>query len=182
MAHGETRSDQPALERPRSWYRVQAIGTVGRATGAPADATAFLDPWQEAVLDMLPRWVDGIDGLDGFSHLLVLFYLDRATRRRASGAPRAAEDRPGAPPVGFFATRTPRRPNPIGIACPRLLRRDGNRLVVTGIDAWDGTPILDLKGYFPRDEGRPDATVPQWLDDLWERHDAERGAPPEAVG
>jgi tRNA (Thr-GGU) A37 N-methylase len=59
------------------------------------------------------------------------------------------------------------------------LRRDGNRLVVSGIDAWDGTPILDLKGYAPRDELRPEATVPEWLTDLWASHDAQRaGADP----
>ncbi len=85
-----------------------------------------------------------------------------------------AEGRAGAAPVGFFATRTPRRPNPIGIACPRLLRRDGRRLLVSGIDAWDGTPILDLTGYSPRDELRPEATVPSWLTTLWAEHDAER--------
>jgi tRNA (Thr-GGU) A37 N-methylase len=113
---------------------------------------------------------------------VVLFYLDRATRRRAVGRRRAAEDAAAAPPVGFFATRTPKRPNPIGIACPRLLRLDGNRLVVAGIDAWEGTPILDVKGYFPRDEGRPEAEVPDWLTALWARHDAERGRGGEETG
>ena len=92
--------------------------------------------------------------------------------------PAPAEGQPALPPVGLVATRTPRRPNPIGLACPALLRRSGNLLVVSGIDAWDGTPILDVKGYGPRDEGRPDASVPPWLDALWRRHDAERGAPP----
>jgi tRNA (Thr-GGU) A37 N-methylase len=81
------------------------------------------------------------------------------------------------PEVGVFATRSPRRPNPIGIACPRLLRREGNRLVVSGLDAWDGTPIIDLKGYAPRDECRPDATVPDWLTALWRSHDARDREP-----
>jgi tRNA (adenine37-N6)-methyltransferase len=166
-------------QRPR-WFRVQAIGTVRRPGADPADPDAFLDPWAETVLDILPRWAGGLDGLEGFSHLVVLFYLDRAPRRRATGAPRSAEGRAGLPPVGFFATRTPRRPNPIGLACPRLLRREGSRLVVAGLDAWDGTPILDLKGYYPRDELRPDATVPAWLTDLWTAHDAGRPEEHEA--
>ncbi len=158
------------------WFRVQAIGTVRRPEGGgPTAPDEFYDPSQETVLDILPRWAAGLLGLEGFSHLVVLFYLDRAPRRRAAGAPRPAEDRSGADPVGFFATRTPRRPNPIGIACPRLLRREGNRLVVAGIDAWDGTPIIDIKGCFPRDEGRPDATIPPWLEDLWAQHDADPG-------
>jgi tRNA (Thr-GGU) A37 N-methylase len=74
----------------------------------------------------------------------------------------------------MFATRTPRRPNPLGVAAPRLLRREGDTVWVTGIDAWPGTPILDIKGYTPRDDLRPDASVPEWLETLWAFHDAER--------
>ena len=88
------------------------------------------------------------------------------------------EGREDVPAVGFFATRTPRRPNPIGIGCPRLIRRDGRDLHVGGLDAWDGTPVLDLRGYYPRDEQRPDATVPEWLTTLWQQHDAERAPAP----
>ena len=155
------------------WFRVQAIGTVRRPGGGPTAPDAYYDPWAETVLDILPRWAGGLLGLEGFSHLIVLFWLDRAARRRTAGAPGPAEGRVGAAPVGFFATRTPRRPNPIGIACPRLLRREGNRLIVTGIDACDGTPILDVKGYYPRDELRSDAVVPDWLLVLWAEHDAK---------
>lgn len=156
------------------WFRTQAIGWVRRPEGT-TDPGEFLDPWAESVLEISPRWADGLAGIEEFSHLVVLFYLDRARRRRAVGNRRAAEDAAGLPPVGFFATRTPARPNPIGIACPKLLRREGNRLIVAGIDAWDATPILDIKGYYPRDENRPDATVPEWLSALWHRHDQERG-------
>ena len=80
------------------------------------------------------------------------------------------------PEVGAFATRTPQRPNPIGLATPRLLRRDGLTLWVIGFDAWPGTPILDLKGYTPRDDVHADATVPDWLQRLWSLHDDERGS------
>ena len=55
-------------------------------------------------------------------------------------------------------------------------RRDGNRLHVRGIDAWDGTPVVDIKGYAPRDDIRADAKVPKWLDRLWKTHDEERAA------
>ena len=156
------------------WFRVQAIGTVRRPGGGPTAPGEFYDPWAETVLEVRPRWEAALAGLEGFSHLVVLFWLDRARRRRTAGDPRRAEDCPTAERVGFFATRTPRRPNPIGIACPRLLRRAGNRLIVSGIDAWDGTPILDLKGYYPRDELHPDATVPDWLLALWAAHDDQR--------
>lgn len=163
----------------RRWFRVQAIGTVRREDAAETAPGEFYDPWREAVIEIDARWAPGLQGIEGFSHLVVLFYLDRATRRRSAGVPRGAEQRPDLPPVGFFATRTPKRPNPFGIACPRLLRREGNRLIVVGIDAWDGSPVLDLKGYSPRDELRADATVPDWLERLWAIHDEEargRGA------
>lgn len=160
------------------WFRVQAVGTVRRHDGGPTDADAFYDPWQESTLEIESHWAGGLTGIEAYSHLVVLFWLDRATRRRVAGPWRAAEDAPGAPEVGFFATRTPRRPNPIGIACPRLVRRHDNRLIVRGIDAWDGTPLLDLKGYAPRDELRSDATVPDWLTSLWREHDRVRGGPP----
>ena len=161
-------------ERRRRWFRLQAIGTVRRLGGEPSAPGEWDDPRAETALEIDPGWADGLRGIEGYSHLVVLYRLDRATRRRVAGPPGPAEGRAGAESVGFFATRTPRRPNPIGIACPRLLRREGRRLIVSGIDAWDGTPILDLKGYSLRDELRPDATVPSWLTALWAEHDAER--------
>jgi tRNA-Thr(GGU) m(6)t(6)A37 methyltransferase TsaA len=162
------------MANDKQWFRVQSIGTVRRPGTGETHRDEFFDPWQESLLEIDDRWTDGLIGIEEFSHLVVLFYLDRAERRRTSGEPRQAEDADGLTPVGFFSTRTPKRPNPIGIACPRLIRREGNRLVVAGIDAWDGTPIIDIKGYYPRDEQRPDASIPGWLDLLWNRHDEER--------
>jgi tRNA-Thr(GGU) m(6)t(6)A37 methyltransferase TsaA len=158
----------------KRWFRVQAIGTVHREGAAGPDE--FLDPVKPSIIRIDPRWAAGLAGIEEFSHLVVLFYADRAERRRVAGEPMRPEGRDDAPEVGFFATRTPRRPNPIGICCPRLIRRDGSELHVTGLDAWDGTPVLDIKGYYPRDEQRPDATVPEWLTTLWRQHDAEREA------
>jgi tRNA-Thr(GGU) m(6)t(6)A37 methyltransferase TsaA len=159
----------------RREFRMRPIGFVERPGADETEPEAFFDPAQKSVLVIDNRWADGLTGIEDYSHLVVLFALDRAPRRRSAGAPRPAEGRDGAKPVGFFATRTPKRPNPIGIACPCLLRREGNRLVVTGIDAWPGSPILDLKGYSLRDEYRSDAEMPDWLLALWAHHDAERG-------
>lgn len=164
-----------ANQVPPKWHRVQAIGYV-RRPGAPDPLPGeFYDPNQETVIEIIPRWADGLAGIEEFSHLVVIFWLDRMPRLRHVKPEISAELRAELPPVGFFSTRTPKRPNPIGISCPRLLRRDGNQLVVTGIDAWPGTPVIDIKGYFPRDELRPDATVPAWLSNLWQSHDQGRG-------
>jgi tRNA (Thr-GGU) A37 N-methylase len=88
--------------------------------------------------------------------------------------PNLPEGRTGLSEVGIFATRTLRRPNPLGLSMPRLVRREGRILWVSGIDAWDGTPILDLKGYAHRDDLHDDAMVPEWLESLWAAHDGER--------
>jgi tRNA-Thr(GGU) m(6)t(6)A37 methyltransferase TsaA len=159
-------------ERPR-WFRVQPIGYVRRPGVTQPDPEAFYDPATETALDVLPRWADALDGIDEYSHLLVVFWLDRARRARKARR-QHPEGRAVLPEVGFFATRSPRRPNPIGLSTPRLLRREGNTLWVSGIDAWPSTPILDIKGYTPRDDLRAEATVPEWLERLWASHDAER--------
>ncbi|MFN8591721.1 MAG: tRNA (N6-threonylcarbamoyladenosine(37)-N6)-methyltransferase TrmO [Thermomicrobiales bacterium] len=163
----------PQPSSPR-WYRVQPIGYARRPGIEMPDPVAFYDPAAETALDILPRWADALAGIEGYSHLVVLFWLDRADRARRPRRHRP-EGRADLPEVGIFAMRTPRRPNPIGIGTPRLLQREGNTLWVSGIDAWPGTPILDIKGYTPRDDFHPDATVPDWLTTLWTWHDAERG-------
>jgi tRNA (Thr-GGU) A37 N-methylase len=75
---------------------------------------------------------------------------------------------------GIFATRSPRRPNPIAITAVRLLERQGARLRVQGLDAYQGTPILDLKPYLRRGDLIPEAAMPAWLEQLWRIHDEER--------
>ena len=155
------------------WFRVQAIGYIERPGADLADRDACYEPHRESMLVILPRWEAALASIEQYSHLIVVFWLDQAKRARKPRLLRP-EGRDDFPEVGIFATRTPRRPNPLGISTPRLLRRDANTLWVTGIDAWPGTPILDVKGYTPRDDHHPDATVPDWLHQLWAIHDRER--------
>ena len=96
----------------------------------------------EGVLDLLPEYEQGLTDIDGFSHLFVLWLFDRVD----------GFDLLATPPTdtrqhGVFATRSPRRPNPIGLTVVRLLGRDGCKLRVAGVDMLDRTPILDLKPY-----------------------------------
>ncbi len=155
------------------WFRVQAIGSVARPGPDTAEPGGYHDPVVETALQILPRWASALEGLEEYSHLIVVLWLDRAKRARQGNRLRP-EGRVEMPEIGALATRTPKRPNPIGVSTPRLLRRDGATLWVTGIDAWSGTPILDVKGYTPRDDVRLDATVPDWLQRLWALHDRER--------
>jgi len=104
------------------------------------------------VLD--PRWTDGLRGLESVSHLVVLYWMDRARRDLVLQMPHHyAEGR------GTFALRSPVRPNPIAVSVARLVRIEGNRLTVIGLDCIDNTPLLDLKPYFPSTDSVPEASV-----------------------
>jgi tRNA (adenine37-N6)-methyltransferase len=94
----------------------------------------------DGVLSILPEFETGLTDIEGFSHLVVLWEFDRSTGFELVGTP-PSDNRAH----GVFATRSPRRPNPIGLTIVELQRRDGCELRVRGIDILDGTPILDIK-------------------------------------
>jgi tRNA (adenine37-N6)-methyltransferase len=96
----------------------------------------------EGVLDLRPEFEEGLRDVEGFSHLFVIWQFDRSTDFDLTVTP-PSDNRPH----GVFATRSPRRPNPIGLTVVELLGRDGPRLRVRGVDMLDGTPILDIKPY-----------------------------------
>jgi tRNA-Thr(GGU) m(6)t(6)A37 methyltransferase TsaA len=96
----------------------------------------------EGILEVRPEFEPGLTDIDGFSHLFVIWAFDRSKGCELLVTP-PSDDRPH----GVFATRAPRRPNPIGLTVVELLRREGPVLHVRGIDMLDGTPILDIKPY-----------------------------------
>jgi tRNA-Thr(GGU) m(6)t(6)A37 methyltransferase TsaA len=101
----------------------------------------------DGVLRILPEFEPGLTDVEGFSHLFVIWEFDRASREELRG-----DDLLASPPSdnrkhGVFATRSPRRPNPIGLTVVELLRRDGVELYVRGVDMLGGTPVLDIKPY-----------------------------------
>ena len=96
----------------------------------------------EGVLKVLPEFELGLTDIEGFSHLFVIWEFDRSSDFDLLGKP-PFDDRPH----GVFATRSPRRPNPIGLTVLELLRRENGHLHVRGVDMLDGTPILDIKPY-----------------------------------
>ena len=96
----------------------------------------------EGVLEIKPEFELGLTDIEGFSHLFVIWAFDRSEGFELVGMP-PSDNRPH----GVFATRSPKRPNPIGLTVVELLRRDGPRLHVRGVDMLDHTPILDIKPY-----------------------------------
>ncbi len=125
-------------------FSPQPIGTVRSPYQNTQQVPKGLGAKHEAegILEILPQFEAGLTDIEGFSHLIVLWVFDRAEGFELLGAP-PTDDRPH----GVFATRSPRRPNPIGFTVVELLRRDGRSLHVRGVDMLDGTPILDLKPY-----------------------------------
>lgn len=97
---------------------------------------------EEGTLDILPELEAGLTDIEGFSHLFVIWEFDRSQGFELLGTP-PSDNRQH----GVFATRSPRRPNPIGLTVVELLRREGSTLHVRGVDMLDGTPILDIKPY-----------------------------------
>jgi tRNA (adenine37-N6)-methyltransferase len=96
----------------------------------------------EGTLEILPEFEAGLADVEGFSHLFVLWMFDRSKGFDLIGVP-PIDNRPH----GVFSTRSPRRPNPIGLTVVELLQREGRMLRVRGVDMLDGTPILDIKPY-----------------------------------
>jgi tRNA (adenine37-N6)-methyltransferase len=109
-------------------------GEVPKGLGAKHEA--------EGVLKILPEFELGLTDIEGFSHLFVLWEFDRSQGFELLGTP-PSDNRAH----GVFATRSPRRPNPIGLTTVELLRREGGELQVRGVDMLDGTAILDIKPY-----------------------------------
>ncbi|HSL70229.1 MAG TPA: tRNA (N6-threonylcarbamoyladenosine(37)-N6)-methyltransferase TrmO [Longimicrobiales bacterium] len=145
-------------------FSFRAVGTVRspytdtaqipKGPGARHDA--------EGVLQVLPELEAGLTDIEGFSHLYVIWVFDRVTGYDLLSQPPTDDQ-----PHGVFATRSPRRPNPIGLTVVRLLGRDGPRLQVRGLDMLDGTPILDLK---PCLSSIPPSELKRgWLDDAESR-------------
>jgi tRNA-Thr(GGU) m(6)t(6)A37 methyltransferase TsaA len=96
----------------------------------------------EGILEIRSELEAGLTDIEGFSHLFVIWAFDRSAACDLVGTP-PSDDRPH----GVFATRSPRRPNPIGLTVVELLSREGRLLRVRGVDMLEGTPILDIKPY-----------------------------------
>jgi tRNA-Thr(GGU) m(6)t(6)A37 methyltransferase TsaA len=112
-----------------------------------------------------PDLEDALEGLKEFSHLIVLFWFHLSPPGESAAHKTHPQMRPDLPLVGVFATRSPVRPNPLGMAVVKLQGLTKNVLTVTGLDALNGTPILDIKPYLPGDSVA-NINVPDWVHKL----------------
>jgi tRNA-Thr(GGU) m(6)t(6)A37 methyltransferase TsaA len=148
---------------------------VGVVSMQASDEQVRTDPDQEGVLEIYPEFEDALDGIDGFSHLFVLCQFNKLRpeqigplKVKPRGLLRKGLQLEELPLLGVFALDSPTRPNPIGLTLVQVVRREGTRLFVKGLDVFDGTPILDIKGYRPQYRVE-EFSLPKWHGELIEK-------------
>ena len=115
------------------------------------------------------QYASGLKGLGDFSHAIILYHLDQAKYEKEKHLQRRPQNREDMPLTGIFAQRAKDRPNRIGMTAVEIGDVTDGTLVVKGLDAVDGTPVLDIKPYYPVYD-RKDARVPEWVDRLMEHY------------
>lgn len=138
---------------------VSPIGFVERDDSNVRDKDAV----SRIVLDV--NLVEALEGLDGFSHVFVIFWMHEVSESRRTRLKIYPRGRSDLPLVGVFSTRTSSRRNPIGLTLVELMDIRENVVFLKGLDAFDGTPVLDIKPY-DRWDRELDAVVPDWWHQL----------------
>ena len=156
--NGEWEALRMSCEMPG--MTLKAIGIVRNEVKQPPKRD-----WGKVVSDIIINrdLAEALEGLEEFSRIIVLYWMHQVattTQLPCKIHPRGKQE---LPLVGRFATRSPSRPNPIGKATVKLLERHGNILKVKGLDAIDGTPVIDIKPYIPEYDSAADAEVPPWV-------------------
>lgn len=155
------REQTPDYEYPAAGPAIAGpIGLVHNDVKAPIH-----EGWSEVVseIELFPAFADALLGIDEFSHLMILFWIDGVTFEQRLIRRLHPRDRMELPLMGVLATRSQYRPNPIGLTVVRLLGREGRRLRVQGLDAVDRTPILDIKPLSSREVTEDEVRAPAWM-------------------
>jgi tRNA-Thr(GGU) m(6)t(6)A37 methyltransferase TsaA len=155
--------DPSGCKKMKTKYEMNPIGFVRSPVTEGVD-----EGWGDVVSDIVldPEYAAGLQGLEGFSHALIIFLMHEASfdaHRDLVRRPRGLIDMPE---LGIFSQRAKHRPNPIAVTAVAIAGIRENVLSVRGLDAVDNSPVLDIKPYFPAFDLRPDARVPEWVDRL----------------
>lgn len=140
--------------------RISPVGFVRNNVKEPRFG-GFADEISEIVLDA--KYTDALDGIEDYSHVIIVYWMDKVGERVIKHRP---QGNPEVPIVGIFACRCPQRPNPVGITTVELLKRKGNSIAVKGLDVIDGTPVVDIKPYWPQYDKVLDGRIPAWVNKL----------------
>ena len=141
-------------------FEIKPIGMISRTSLVENERDRSLVAKIVVEKDLAPA----LDGIDEWSHIYVIFWLDRVVHAEEPELHHRNSD------VGVFAARSPIHPNPIGLTLVELIKREGNVLWVKGIDALDGTPVIDIKPYPDWEQGKPIVVtkyrIPGWLNEI----------------
>jgi tRNA-Thr(GGU) m(6)t(6)A37 methyltransferase TsaA len=150
--------------RPIKHIELRAVGFVSRDSSSEDERDRSLVSRVVVDKDLAPA----LDGIEAWSHIYVIFWMGEAMKREEA----VLHHREGT--VGVFAARSPIHPNPIGLTLVELVRREGSVLWVRGLDAYDGTPVMDVKPYPDWEHGSllvvTDFEVPEWLEEILQEH------------
>jgi tRNA-Thr(GGU) m(6)t(6)A37 methyltransferase TsaA len=136
------------------------IGVVKSSIEEPKE-----EDWQTGVCEIIvnENLKEALSRIEEFSHIIVLYWMHQVSSSRRSAMRVHPRGRQDLPLVGVLASRSPVRPNPIGVITVKLLEHRGNVLKVMGLDAVDGTPVLDIKPYIPGYDSPTKAQTPSWV-------------------
>jgi tRNA-Thr(GGU) m(6)t(6)A37 methyltransferase TsaA len=146
---------------------VEPIGVVKSPVTQTID-----ENWSKVLseIHLTPNLAPGLTGIDQFQYIIVVFHMHKASFVPERDLIRRPQGRPDMPEIGIFAQRAKHRPNPIGMTAVQLTKVDGNVLTVKGLDAIDGTPILDIKPYYPAFDRIEAPRSPEWVGRLMEKY------------
>ena len=139
---------------------LKPIGVVRNIVKEPRFGS-FADIVSEIMVD--EKFTDALNGIEDYSHVIIVYWMDKVKDYVITHRP---QGNPDVPVVGIFACRCPQRPNPIAITTVRLMGRKGNKIKVKGLDILDGTPIIDIKPYWPIYDSVKDGKIPDWVNKL----------------
>ena len=139
------------------------IGVVRNAIEDKKD-TGWGNDISQIVID--EKYEQGLTGLSDFSHLIVVYYLDKANFSIEKHLVRRPQNREDMPMVGILSQRAKDRPNAIGVTSVKIEAVKGNIITVKGLDAINNTPVLDIKPYYPMYDCKENAVIPEWVNRL----------------
>ncbi len=167
--------DPQSRASPADWREQVHIRPIGVVRSPRAELTD--DNWGNvtSTIELDPELLtaDSVLGLDQFSHLQVVYFLHKVGADDVETGARHPRNRADWPRVGILAQRAKRRPNRIGVSCCDLVSVEGLRITVRGLDAVDGTPVLDVKPYFKEFGPRSAVRQPEWVSEVMSEYYAE---------
>ena len=136
---------------------LKPIGTVKNRVRKPRFG-GFTEEMSEIIVNK--KFQEALKEIDDYTHLIIVYWMDKVKDYVISHRP---QGNPKVPIVGIFSCRCPARPNPVGITTVRLVEHKGNRIKIKGLDILDGTPIIDIKPYWPQYDKPGKAKIPDWV-------------------